>query len=251
MALVVTQRPSTTLLSTLERVKADLGFTDTSNDDVLLDILTRASDAIARECGRPFFAVGSYTETVRGSGSQLLALACAPVLLVSAVYEDTTLLSPIDPANPSDPNLFDGYYIEDAEAGALYRPGGWSQRTALLAWGAEAYSSRYILPGGTSLARYTISYTAGYRMPYEASSYIPYDPAAGKNPTITADPPPLPGAVEQACLVTCKAWWFSRQRDVTVSRERTLDQDVTYVLTQQGELPATALGLLRDYRRVA
>lgn len=249
MALICTAAPATALLTTLDRVKAELSITDTTNDDILFAMLQDASDAIAKECGRPFFGVGTYTETLKGTGSQILSVTCSPLLSIQSIYQDTDLLSPINPTNPNDPNLTDGYYIEDTDAGAIYRPGGWGQTVNLMSWGWEAYSSRYILPGGTATLRYTVNYKAGYLMPQQFG-YVPYDPTIGTDPTSDSDPPWLPGAVQRAALITVKSWWFGRMRDVTVASEQTSDQKVTYAPNQVGELPAAALGLLRDYRRV-
>lgn len=270
MALAVIKAPQTILLTTLQRVKDELGISDTSSDLVLQDMLSRASSAIARECGRPFFGVGQYQEMLKGSGSQLLGLTCVPILAVSQVLQDTEVIQPW--TFGSD----EGYMIEDAEAGALFRPEGWGQTVAMLSWGWEAYASQYILPGGTQTLRYTVTYTAGYLLPIEQVLVDPvrgtdalYDPTAGNvldtaNPVTTpaippllnvpskaADAPPLPGDIEQACLVTVKSWWFSRQRDVSIGSVRSAEQAVTYnPALNDGALPAVALGYLRDYRRV-
>jgi hypothetical protein len=263
MSLAVITDPATPLLTTVDRIKDELSITDTSSDDVLYQILRRASDAITRECGRPAFGVAQYQETLKGSGSQTLGLTCVPVLAVSQVLQDQEVISPWSPGTN------EGYLIDDAEAGALFRPEGWGQTVATLSWGWEAYGSRYILPGGTNTLRYTVTYWAGYLLPPQ-DDYVPYDPAAQNRldtanppttaavpallnvPSAMADPPRLPGAIEQACLETVKAWWFSRQRDVTVSQQRIGEVSVTYdAALQDRALPTVALGLLRNYRRVA
>ena len=270
---VITRAPSI-LLSTLDRVKVELGITDTSADDPLFNMLARASSAITRECyggtGKSF-GVQTVQETLKGTGSQILALSLSPVLAVTQVLQDTEVLDPLDPDQ--------GYSIEDADAGALYRPCGWGQTVALLSWGWESYSSRYILPGGTQSLRYTVTYTAGYFLPIQEQYILGdrvtgtgafYDTTAGvvldsaipptvpnvppilNTPASLADAPPLPGDVEQACLMTVRAWWFVRQRDPSITSERTADQQVTYNLSQldAASLPAGALRLLRDYRKV-
>jgi hypothetical protein len=250
MALVVQTAPTATQLSTLARIKAELGIgaSDASADLVLSDMLTRASSAIAYECGRPFFGVGTYTETLKGTGSQLLAVICVPILSISAIYQDDDLLTPIDPTNPADPALTDGYYVEDAEAGAIYRPGGWGQSLSLMSWGWQAYSSRYILPGGTMTLRYTVTYSAGYVLPGQQ----PPGAEGDRRPPLPH--PTLPGGLEQACIVTVKQWWFRRARDLDGTHVRSADQDITYsaALTAQDAqlLPPAALGMLREYRRV-
>ena len=263
MALLTLTAPQTILLTTLDRAKAEFGIagTDTSNDEMLLAMLGRVSDAIATECGRPYFGVGTYLETLKGSGSQLLSVNCVPVLGIASILQDTDALFAIDPSNPNDPNLTDGYYVEDARVGAIYRPAGWGQTVALMSWGWEAYSSRYILPGGTSTLRYTITYTAGYRLPIEetlldpvrgwpalydpTSGYAPYDPVGG------IDAPPLPGEIEQAALITLKSWWYERDRDYTVAAAQVDNVRVQFAAPEKTVLPTRALGLLRNHRRIA
>ena len=273
MALSVISAPPSILLTTLQRIKDELGISDTSSDVVLGDMLARASSAIARECGRPFFGVGTYQERVKGSGSQILPLTCVPILSVTQVLQDTEVLSPWSFGSN------EGYSIEDAEAGALRREEGWGQNTNLREWGWEAYGSRYILPGGTQTLRYTVTYTAGYQLPIEVTDAMAapvrglpslYDPTAGGNvldtavpatvpnvpplinsPSTPADAPPLPGDLEQACLVTVKSWWFSRQRDMAVGSFKSGSQAVTWIANENdGALPTVALGLIRDYRRI-
>src|SRR4051812_13413931 len=113
MGLTVVTPASSGLLTTLGRVKDDLGLSadDVSSDDVLSRIIARASDAITRECGRTAFGVATYQETLKGSGSQYLPLSNVPVLAVSQVLEDTAAV----PTAASDAS--NGYSIDDAEAG--------------------------------------------------------------------------------------------------------------------------------------
>jgi hypothetical protein len=264
MSLAVLVAPPSRYLTTLERVQGELGITDAASSAVLLDILRRASDAIARECGRPYLGVGTYQETVRGSGSQLLSLSCVPVLAVTQVLRDQEVL----PVYQTNQTMDDAYAIEDAEAGVLYNPAGWGQTVALMSWGWHAYGSRYILPGGTQTLRYTVTYTAGYLLPYD-TAFPASDPTAGltldttvpptvptvppvlNTPEAAAAAPPLPGAVEEACLVTVRAWWLARQRDPSISSEKTGEQSVTYGSGMDTRaLPTIALGLLRNVRRV-
>jgi hypothetical protein len=244
VGLSVLTRPATTLLSTLQRVKDELDITETSHDDVLLDILGRASSAVTQECGRPAFGVATYQETLEGSDSRLLGLSAVPVLAVSQVLEDTEALDPTD--------VTEGFAIEDAGAGVLYRAAGWHRSPSLLMWGAQVSASGYVLPSAT-LLRYTVTYTAGYLLPAQAD-YLTYDPTAGNGVSQRADPPPLPGAIEQACLHTAKAWFLARGRDDSVRRGMLGDQAIQYAPegpALPGALPTVALGLLRDYRRVA
>jgi hypothetical protein len=120
------------------------------------------------------------------------------------------------------------------------------------------------------MLRYTVTYTAGYRLP-GIDEYLIYDSVAGltldtaKPPTVAnvppvlnkpaamADPPPLPGDIEQACLMTVKAWYLTRGRDPSVTSQQSADLKISYDLSavQSEALPSGALRLLRDYRRVA
>lgn len=264
MSLTLLQAAPAQILTTLDRVKAELGITGTAqdtttNDDILAAIIGRASSVISRYCNRPYgFGRIQVTETIRGSGSQLLGVSQAPLLSVSQILQDTEVLTQVDPTQPTTPNFQDGYYIDDSEAGAIFRAQGWGQTVALMSWGWEAYASRYILPGGTQLQRYSVTYTAGYLLPVEQIDALSA-PGTGNDalydPTYTAaypfdqDAPPLPGAVEEACLVTAKEWWFTRQRDYTIAAQQTADQRIQYAPRGESILPILALGLLRDARR--
>jgi hypothetical protein len=261
--LTILVAPPSRYLTTLATVQGELGVTDAASSAVLLDILRRASDAIARECGRPFFGAGTYQETIKGSGSQLLSVTCTPLLSVSQVLRDQEVL----PVYQANQNMDDAYAIEDSEAGVLYNPAGWGQTVALMSWGWQAYASRYILPGGTATLRYTVTYTAGYRLPYDTGfpasnptagltldttmpPTVPNVPPVLNAPAIPADAPPLPGSVEEACIVTVKAWWLARQRDPALASQKTGEQQESYV-SGYGDraLPTVALGLLRNYRK--
>jgi hypothetical protein len=109
-------------------------------------------------------------------------------------------------------------------------------------WGNEAFSSGYILPGYQD-QRYTVTYRAGYLLPGEINPYL----GSGSD-----DPQPLPGAVEQACLDTVRAWFLDRDADPSVGAVRVGTLSVTYrgdstSSTPPGSLPPSALGRLRNY----
>lgn len=216
MSVTVVTPAESTLLTTLQRAKAEMGITDTDDDAVLLGMIARASSAIADETRR-VFGIETVTETLDGTGTRLLGLSRAPIIAVSAVTEDGTAIT--------------DYSIEDAEAGALYRANGWGRSGGLRMWGTEAYSSGYILPGYQDL-RYSVTYQAGYALPDEAS-------------------PTLPGAVEQACLETVKAWYGDREGAGEVSSLRIGQLQIGYRASTEpsdrGALPPAALGYLRNY----
>lgn len=246
MSIKALSRPITMLLTTMDRLKFRLGITGTDQDDLLYQLLVSASSTITRECygsGQLGFGVVQVEEWLKGTGSQLLGLSQTPLMQILSVYEDDVLVTQSDPT--------DGYWIEDAEAGALYRPAGWGQNVSLLAWGTEAYGSRYILPGGTNRKRYRVTYIGGYLMPGQ-EDYLPYDQTAGTNPTLQADAMPLPGAIEQACIETVKYTYLTAARDYTITSAEVDGARVTYGNTTgvTTQLPAIAMAYLRDYRKV-
>lgn len=233
MAITITIPASNALLTTAVRVRAELGLTTTDDDDVISDMIVRASSAIARETRR-VFGVETVTETLDGSGSRLLGLARTPIVEVTDVLEDGSAIT--------------DYTVEDAEAGALYRANGWGRSGGLRMWGTEAYASGYILPGYQD-QRYSVTYRAGYLLPSDVNPYL-LEPTVGLLN--------LPGAVEQACLETVKAW-FRVDRDANagpVGLKRLTVGSVTMEWVRQQDtggraLPPSALSLLRNYYQAA
>jgi hypothetical protein len=216
VSVVVVTPATNTMLTTIDAVKRELGITVDTDDLTIVEMVKRASSAIARECRR-VFGIETVTETIDGTGTRLLGLSRTPILSVSAVTEDSTAIT--------------DYSIEDAEAGALYRANGWGRSGGLRMWGTEAFSSGYILPGYQD-RRYSVTYQAGYLLPGEASST-------------------LPGAVEQACLETVKAWYSQRDVDPTMASVKVGQFQVSYrspsEAEQRGALPSAALSLLANY----
>jgi hypothetical protein len=183
MSVTVIEPATVTALTTLDRVRRELGIVADTDDLILDDLITRASSAIARETRR-VFGIETVTETLDGSGTRLLGLSRTPILEITEVTEDSAEIT--------------DYLIEDDEAGALYRAAGWGRSGGLRMWG------------------------------------------------------PLPGAVEQACLETVKAWYSSRDVDPSISSVKVGQLAVSYrdqssSSTPMGSLPMAALGLLRNY----
>jgi len=226
MSITVVEPAADYLLTTRERAKAELGITTTTDDDIISDMIVRASSAIERECRRKF-GVETVTETLDGTGSRLLGLSRYPIVEVTEVTEDGTVLETTE------------YSVESAEDGALYRANGWGRTGGLRMWGTEAYSSGYILPGYQDL-RYSVTYRAGYLLPSDVNPWI-----------LPGTPENLPGAIEQACLETVKAWFSSRDIDPALASVQVGQLRVSYrdqaASGVRDALPAAALGYLRNY----
>lgn len=143
-------------LTTVTRVKAELGITSTSDDALLGDIVDRASDAVGSYCHRTF-AREVVSETLPAYGGIHLQLDRTPVISVSSVTQNSSTVSTAD------------YSIADAERGWLYRRAGWG-------WTAQTYEGLHStwawldqgfpLPGQEE-PNYVAAYTAGYILPSE------------------------------------------------------------------------------------
>ncbi len=236
MSVTVVTQAETTALTLLDTVQAELGLAVGTDTDLLLNLIERASSAIARETRRTF-GIETVTETMDGSGTRLLSLSRTPVLDITEVTEDSVVLDTTE------------YSLEDAEAGALYRLNGWGRTLGLRMWGTEAFASGYILPGYRDL-RYSVTYRAGYVLPPERNAFL----LNGAD-----DAQDLPGAVEQACLETVKTWYLVRKTGAEQASGPIAQVQIGPVMTRYarpavlpgtvltGSLPAAALGLLRNY----
>jgi hypothetical protein len=96
--LAVTTPAATKDLTTLARLKTDLGIADAAQDAALADVIREASDAIGRECARPDgFGRETVTETWWLS-SQLDCLILSRDILpaITFVMEDGATLAATD-----------------------------------------------------------------------------------------------------------------------------------------------------------
>jgi uncharacterized phiE125 gp8 family phage protein len=96
--VTVTSAASSYDLTTLANVKAELGITDGASDAVLRRYITSASLAAAHYCNR-VFAVETVSELAlpgncyNWTKSEVLQLSRFPLVTVTSVTEDTTLLT--------------------------------------------------------------------------------------------------------------------------------------------------------------
>lgn len=214
--LRVIEPPTSTALTTIQAVRPHL--TGEVSDEEIAELIRRASDAIADWCGHPF-GYATYEERVPGYGTQMLTLRRRPVIdVISVLFDNVPVID---------------WELADPEAGLLYRKVGWTW-TVQWGWGLSAQPV-----AGTEEPRFTVRYRAGYLLPGQEAP-------GGDGP----QPPPLPGSVEEAVLITVTTWHQQRGRDRTVAERRIADTQVRYDRTGPQNLPQAACDLLIRYREV-
>jgi hypothetical protein len=218
MLEILEAAPSTDL-TTIAQLVAEIGTLTPDQQDWVSLAIRSASSLIEQEANQ-VFAQQRYREVIGGSGSTQLMLDRTPIL------GTPTILS-------TDNEPIVDFLVEDRDAGLLYRRQGWVREVSYL-------PGIYREPlAGEEHPRFSIDYNAGYYLP----SFT--DP-------ITADQKPLPPNIEQACILSIKAWWHKKNRDSTVSWKQVGDLALGYrgeAAPKGGEgmlaLPAEARGLIK------
>lgn len=143
-------------LTTLDALKPLLGLTasDTSTDDILIQLINQASASIERALGRRLRR-GTYTEKVKGTGNQYILLDNYPIINVEYIRQAGELI---------DPGLYD--IAIQGRAGVIYKDDGWTY-----------YGYPHGLAGDpvTGSRNIEVRYTAGYLLPWEATEGNPAD----------------------------------------------------------------------------
>jgi len=148
--ITVSTYPPATALTTLRRVKVELGLdlAGSTHDELLDDLIGEASAAIEAYCGRDF-ARATVTEVLPGTGRTLLQLTRTPVVSVSGVvYSSASTIASSE------------YYVEDQEQGTLYRDSGWYWTVGET---AEDLVPRYV--PSQPMNDYSVTYVGGYLVP--------------------------------------------------------------------------------------
>lgn len=185
--LVVVTPAAETNLTTLDRVKSELGITDTDSDAILTlkigeassDIAFRVAPSLKRETLietlRPYPPRGGFTLT---NSYPSLRLKRRPIVDIDSIV--------LDGGDPLvvDSSTTDFYHIDTDEnwSGLIYR----LSASAPIDW---TFSQSAV-----------ITYTAGYLLPGET----------GRN---------LPPVLESACVELVSSYWASRGRDPTLKAE--------------------------------
>lgn len=208
--------------TTVATMRDELGLADSSQDARLERYILQASAAIEGYCDREFRKTAT-TERLQASGTTRLVLARRPLVSIASIVMDDETLDT------------DGYEIQDADAGIVYREDGWPRIDAVVA------GSIGLDPiAGTAKADIVATYTGGYVLPNDATGTrnLPYD-------------------IEQACILTVTSLYRGRGRDRSVASKATGDASISYRnpnaiigVGAAGVIPDEAAVLLSKYRRI-
>jgi len=290
MGITISTHPAHTRLTTLRRLKLELGLAQagTTGDELLTALIDEATDAIETFCGRSF-ARAVVTESIPGTGRTRLMVSRTPVVAVSSIVRDTSTVSSSE------------YSIENANAGFIYREDGWYYTVTE----QSADLVERVMPS-LPILDYDVTYTGGYLLPEDdyvaatlsvlASTDSFNDSASGfplvvagdritaagwptaannRTHTVTSrtaakivvtstlaaeastDVPrslcvrTLPHDLERACVELCRSRYYQRQNDPAVSQKTVGDLSISYDGTAMHEaLPASVTRLLKPYRKM-
>jgi hypothetical protein len=201
-------------LCTLADVKEELGLTVATYDTRLERLIHAVSDAIASYCGRSLHYDAAVAESVAGFGGTRLLLSHTPIVSITSITIDTGLLAATD------------YEIEDANAGFIYRPSGWS-------WTArEANDIVGDGVAGTEERSIDVVYKGGYV-------------TAGQVTTVPVLARTLPYDIEDAAIQMVADRY--RNPSSRIASERLLSAAVTY---RDSDIPVELRSVLDKYKRV-
>lgn len=122
--------PNSTALTTVTRVKEELGITSTDDDSFIERLIDEASETIAYKA-RPMYRA-EWLETRAGSGRETLTVARYPLASLGTVLLDDSAITDAE--------------IGDAQAGILFRPWGFDYGADPTEW-SFTYTAGYFLPG--------------------------------------------------------------------------------------------------------
>lgn len=208
--------------TTVATMRDELGLADSSQDVRLERYILQASAAIEGYCDRKLRKTAT-TERLQATGTRRLVLARRPLVSIASIVMDDETLDT------------DGYEIQDADAGIVYREDGWPRVDAVVV-GSIARDPI----AGTAKVDIVATYTGGYVLPNDATGTrdLPYD-------------------IESACILTVVSLYRGRGRDRSVASKATGDASITFRnpnsvigVGAAGIIPDEAAVLLAKYRRI-
>lgn len=183
--IVVVESARATDFTTLAKVKAELGLTDTneSRDDVLSRMIEDASAAIVTFCDRQF-ARETVTEQLQGYDRTIITLDRTPLMQVTEVrYKGVA----VPPASGFDQDS--GWRMQDPNAGFLFRQDLFTSTQPMRTfieteivpqqgrqdWHID-YTGGYLMPGDNLVASGVMSASASdnsFNLPEDDDMYFP------------------------------------------------------------------------------
>lgn len=216
--ITVDTAASDTNLTIRTTFKTEANVSGVTDDGFIDSLISQASDAIRKYCGRKFERE-SITETMPGTGSSRLLVTRTPIVTLTSVTVNGTLVDS------------DEYTLEDADLGLLLRHDDGTP-PAPKPWSTPAYLhmglSREIVKSSGS-NNISVVYVAGYLLPGEGS-------------------PTLPSDIERACLDIIKARYLARENDPNIRSQKIGDASETRVAGDG--LTVVAKTLLDPWRRI-
>lgn len=143
-------------LTTLEALKPLLGLDsfDGGADDTLIQLINRASASVEKALGRKLRR-DTYTERLKGTGSQYLLVSNYPIVSVDYIRQA---------GEEIDPGLYD--ITMQGSAGIIYKDDGWTY---------HGYPHGLTGDPVTGKRDVEVRYTAGYILPWQATLEDPAD----------------------------------------------------------------------------
>jgi hypothetical protein len=183
-----------TKLIRLETVKSRIGISDTSNDDVISELIDEASQLVTDFVGYDL-AQKAYVETIPGSQHRFLLLSRMPINSVSSITFDGSAIT--------------DYTIHDAASGILYRELGWTRSIGY-------YGPINIDPlPGSEIPNWIVTYVAGFKIP-------------GEEGELSDGEYNLPRSIQAHVFTVVKTLYFNRQRDPNVKSRRVEEFEEVY-----------------------
>jgi hypothetical protein len=208
-------------LTTSVAVALELGISP--SDLRVPRLIAVASAAIKAYLDRGDLHYGERTEKIKGYGTRLIVVKCAPIDTITAIVIDgQTLDAPT-------------YEVEESSTGIIARIGG--------VWPFTGFDRASVAGGvvaGTESPSIRVTYKCGWVTPNQASSAGWAGPARS-----------LPFEIEEACVQTVVALYRRGGEDREVQSERLGDYSATYLAPGIGGLLSNhALAALAPHRRL-
>jgi len=261
--------PASTALTTVARLKSEMGITSTDYDTFLAVLVTQATEQVYAWAGRPLYRA-KWTETRNGSGRTQITLARYPIAsLDSITYGEDTITDAIVESSASGILFLGDAFtraIDDTRWTFTYHagyllPGDDFDGTASVNGTTEAYESSALFTAAALLkagdtikaSGFTnaannglkiVSTTAATTSAITVTQNLTTEASAASRMLRLSN---LPGWIERACIDLCKLAFKARDRDPAVSDVRIGDASVSWSAVDS----APTLAIERQVRRLA